>query len=78
MPNLSFSLALFVLSANAIRIPFEIHFSDDAPPTSLTRRSPTPVSNTGNAQYVSNITLGGVTLPVLLDTGRCVWYLVSA
>ncbi|KAF9454879.1 acid protease [Macrolepiota fuliginosa MF-IS2] len=69
MPNLPFSLALFVISANAIRVPFEIHFSDNILGTSLTRRTPTPVSNTGNAQYVSNITLGGVTLPVLLDTG---------
>lgn len=72
MPLLSLSLALFVLSANAIRVPFEIRFSNDAPHTSLTRRTPTPVANTGNAQYVSNMTLGGVTLPVLLDTGRCV------
>ena len=31
-----------------------------------------PISNTGNAQYISNITLGGVTARVLLDTGRCV------
>lgn len=30
-----------------------------------------PVSNTHNAQYISNITLGGVEVPVLLDTGRC-------
>ncbi|KAI4520714.1 acid protease [Schizophyllum commune Loenen D] len=28
-----------------------------------------PISNTGNAQYISNITLGGVTARVLLDTG---------
>lgn len=28
-----------------------------------------PVSNTHNAQYISNITLGGVEVPVLLDTG---------
>lgn len=70
MPTLPFYLALLVLSANAIRVPFEIRFSDDGPHTSLTRRAPTPISNTGNAQYVTNITLGGVTLPVLLDTGR--------
>ncbi len=70
MPNLPFSLALLVISANAIRVPFEIRISNDGPSTSLTRRAPTPVTNTGNAQYVSNITLGGVTLPVLLDTGR--------
>ena len=40
-----------------------------------------PVANTFNSQYISNITLGGRTIPVLLDTGRCVtlvyFYFVS-
>lgn len=31
-----------------------------------------PVSNTRNAEYIANITLGGREIPVLLDTGRCV------
>jgi hypothetical protein len=72
MPNLPFSLALFIIAVNAISVPLEIRYSSSGPSTSLTRRTPTPVSNTGNAQYVSNITIGGVTVPVLLDTGRCV------
>lgn len=29
-----------------------------------------PVLNTLNSEYISNITLGGRTIPVLLDTGR--------
>jgi hypothetical protein len=29
-----------------------------------------PISNTGNAQYIGNITLGGVLARVMLDTGR--------
>jgi hypothetical protein len=70
MPNILFPLALFSLLANAVLIPLEIRYSTEGPGTSLTRRAPTPISNTGNAQYVSNITLGGVTVPVLLDTGR--------
>jgi hypothetical protein len=28
-----------------------------------------PIANSHNAQYISNITLGGITVPVLLDTG---------
>ncbi|TDL30218.1 acid protease [Rickenella mellea] len=28
-----------------------------------------PIANTQNAEYISNITLGGVTIPVMLDTG---------
>ncbi len=29
-----------------------------------------PIHNTHNAEYICNITLGGRTIPVLLDTGR--------
>jgi hypothetical protein len=60
-----------VHSVNAITVPFEVRTGDSlSPTTSLTRRGSIPIGNTGNAQYVSNITLGGVTMPVLLDTGR--------
>ena len=31
-----------------------------------------PVHNTQNSEYITNITLGGREIPVLLDTGRCV------
>lgn len=70
MHHLPLSLLLLVFSVNAIIVPFKVRFSNGAPHTSLNRRTPTLISNIGNAQYVSNITLGGVTVPVLLDTGR--------
>lgn len=63
------SLLLAVLdTVNAVILPFEVRTGN--PPSSLHRRTPVPISNTGNAQYVANITLGGETIPVLLDTGR--------
>jgi hypothetical protein len=61
-------LFAIVHSVNAVIVPVEVRFGNSA--TSLHRRSATPIGNIGNAQYVSNITLGGVTMPVLLDTGR--------
>jgi len=50
-------------------LPFYVRFKDE--PSTLQRRGPSaiPISNTGNAQYLSNITVSGVQLPVLLDTG---------
>ncbi|CAA7262971.1 unnamed protein product [Cyclocybe aegerita] len=64
------SLLLTVLDTpvHAAVFPFTVRFGHPAP-SSLHRRAPVPIGNTGNAQYVSNITIGGVTLPVLLDTG---------
>jgi len=64
---------------NAVRVPFQVRttspFSPN--PSSLSRRSLVsrapgsiiPVHNTHNAEYISNITLGGRQIPVLLDTG---------
>ena len=48
------------------------HFAraDSTNSSSLSSRSTIPVLNTLNAEYISNITLGGRTIPVLLDTGR--------
>lgn len=70
MQHFPLPLLLLALSVNAVIVPFEIRVSNGKSHSSLTRRTPTSVSNIGNAQYVSNITLGGVTVPVLLDTGR--------
>ncbi|RDB14818.1 Aspartic protease 6 [Hypsizygus marmoreus] len=54
--------------AFGIRLPFDVHITNS--PNHLTRRSANlPVSNNGNAQYIGNITLGGVGARVLLDTG---------
>ena len=64
-------LYVVIHSVNAVIIPFQVRTGDSvSPATSLTRRAAIPIGNTGNAQYVSNITLGGATMPVLLDTGR--------
>lgn len=47
------------------------HFARaDSNSSSSSSRGPIPVANTLNAEYISNITLGGRTIPVLLDTGR--------
>lgn len=66
---LSLLFPFFQATVNAVIFPFEVRASNTVS-TSLTRRSPISIGNTGNAQYVSNITLGGTTLQVLLDTGR--------
>ncbi|KIM43280.1 hypothetical protein M413DRAFT_444096 [Hebeloma cylindrosporum] len=66
---LSLLLTIFDPAVNALKFPFEVRFPHPTPSSSLNRRSPLPVRNIGNAQYVSNITLAGQTLPVLLDTG---------
>lgn len=65
---LSLLLTVFDTPVHGIVFPFHVRFSN--PNSSpLQRRSPIPVSDIGNAQYVSNITVAGVKLPVLLDTG---------
>jgi len=64
---LSLLFTVFHPLVNAVILPFKVRFDNDL--SSLRRRDPIPIGNTGNAQYVSNITIGGTTLPVLLDTG---------
>ncbi|KAF8650170.1 hypothetical protein AX16_005404 [Volvariella volvacea WC 439] len=63
-------LSLLLSVSTAVRIPFEVRV-DNPSPRGLIRRAPAtiPISNTGNAQYVGNITIGGVEVEVLLDTG---------
>jgi hypothetical protein len=71
------SLLLAVLNlcspAFATTVPFEVRVNTP-PSTHLARRANTtvPISNTGNAQYIGNITLGGAVARVMLDTGRYV------
>ena len=67
--SLSLVLTIFDSHVNALSFPFDVRFAEPAP--SITRREVSPIRNIGNAQYVSNVTVAGVTLPVLLDTGRC-------
>ena len=66
---LTLLIAVFHTPVHAVVFPVHIQVNRNSSP-SLSRRSPVPIGNIGNAQYVSNITLAGVQLPVLLDTGR--------
>jgi len=63
---LLFLTALDVALAGSVR--FTVHTSSTPPRHRLGRRT-VPIANNGNAAYVSNITLAGVTVPVILDTG---------
>ncbi|KAG5731657.1 hypothetical protein E4T56_gene19943, partial [Termitomyces sp. T112] len=64
-------LALLLTTFDAtygIRLPFEVR--TDTPPSYISRRSTNiGVTNLGNAQYIGNVTIGGVQARVLLDTG---------
>lgn len=74
---ISLSLLLAVLNvcpvAFAAIVPFEVRVNTPAS-SQLARRASAnnsvPISNTGNAQYIGNITLGGTAVRVMLDTGR--------
>ncbi|KAF8630946.1 hypothetical protein AX17_005303 [Amanita inopinata Kibby_2008] len=57
----------FTAIVYALSVPFDIHIGTVT--TRLGRRAPIPVGNTGNAQYVANMTFGGKQARVLLDTG---------
>ncbi|KAK2459695.1 hypothetical protein APHAL10511_008340 [Amanita phalloides] len=60
----------FAAVTYALRVPFQVHISRASPRLPrLGRRSSIPVINTGNAQYSANMTIGGVQVRVLLDTG---------
>ncbi|TFK24926.1 acid protease [Coprinopsis marcescibilis] len=66
----SFLIPLSLLATvYATRVPFEVHLTDKPSAAGLTRRAATAVGNTGNAQYVANISIAGNNVPVLLDTG---------
>jgi len=64
------SLLLNVYSAFAVKFSFDARFVKHA--GRLQGRasiSGQPIANTHNAEYISNITLGGQNIPVMLDTG---------
>ncbi|KAJ7143497.1 aspartic peptidase A1 [Mycena crocata] len=64
---LSLFLAVFDV-VHAVKVPFTVRTSSTTPSHRLGRRT-IPISNNGNAEYMSNITLGGTTVAVILDTG---------
>ncbi|KAG5638675.1 hypothetical protein H0H81_011055 [Sphagnurus paluster] len=71
VPLVSLAVLLTISDATyAIKVPFEIRTTNVPGSGNLARRSvDLPVKNNGNAQYIGNITLGGVGARVLLDTG---------
>ncbi|KAJ7274247.1 aspartic peptidase A1 [Mycena rebaudengoi] len=63
------SLLLTVLDVvQAIHLPFTVRFRSTTPKHRLSRRV-VPVSNHGNAEYLSTMNLGGTNVSVILDTG---------
>jgi len=64
---------------DAIKFPFNVRTVNNQSPNSLHRRAnitgqsigntSVPIANTQNAEYIANITIGGQTIPVMLDTG---------
>ncbi len=66
---LSLLLAVFDSVAHAVKLPIDVRTTSQ--PRSLGRLANTtiPVSNYGNAQYYSNITIAGQEVSVLQDPG---------
>ncbi|KAF8349191.1 aspartic peptidase A1 [Amanita rubescens] len=64
--HLFLSVFTFAAFTYALKVPIDVHISNSK---GLQRRAPIPVVDTGNAQYSANITIGGVQVRVLLDTG---------
>ncbi|KAJ7451632.1 aspartic peptidase A1 [Mycena latifolia] len=52
----------------AVKLPFQVRTSSTTPARRVGRRA-VPISNNGNAEYISNITLAGTNVSVILDTG---------
>jgi hypothetical protein len=79
LPSFSLAVALFTaFQTHAITFPFHVNIRTTA--SNLNRRTDIPrqssingtlpIANTHNAEYISNITLGGRSVAVMLDTGR--------
>ncbi|KAF7298775.1 Aspartic peptidase A1 [Mycena indigotica] len=68
LPLSLFLTVLDVLHTVRAVVPFEVITSNNPPAHRLGRRA-VPISNNGNAAYMANITLGGVGVSVILDTG---------
>ncbi|KAG6334062.1 hypothetical protein ID866_5025 [Astraeus odoratus] len=70
----SFVCSLCSLSVLAVRIPVSVHTTTPNSPSHVARQSSSSsnilsVGNTQNSFYYTNITLGGRTISVMLDTG---------
>lgn len=61
---------LLSLSVHALKFNFRTRTVSERALATRSDKSVLPIHNTHNAEYISNITLGGRDIPVLLDTGR--------
>jgi len=56
--------------AHAGRVPFQVRYTQPHTLSERAENSTVPIKNTYNAEYISTITLGTRSVPVLLDTGK--------
>lgn len=73
LPFTLFWLLFDAHSVNAVTFPFRVRTRTERSGSLKSRANNDtilPVHNTQNSEYVTNITLGGRNIPVLLDTGR--------
>ena len=63
-------------SAHAGRVPFQVRYPQSHALSRRAGNSSVPITNTFNAEYISTITLGAGSFPVLLDTGKSKMFLM--
>lgn len=72
-PALPLTLLLAIAAVDALKLPFQAR-TTYGPSKRLQQKRATaltvPIANTHNAEYIANITLGGASVRVMLDTGR--------
>lgn len=70
-PVIPFCLSFLIDArfAHAGRVPFQVRYPQLHTLSGRADNSAIPINNTFNAEYISTITLGTRTIPVLLDTG---------
>ena len=71
-PFIPFCLSFLIDAqlAHAGRVPFQVRYAQPRALSERAEKSTIPIKNTFNAEYISTITLGTRTVPVLLDTGK--------
>jgi hypothetical protein len=75
--HLSFVVSLILVDlASAVRLSLKGRRHAPDYPTLHRRGSLTPLNNSADISYYTNLTLGGVQFSVLIDTGRCIILLV--
>ena len=71
-PLIPFCLSFLIDShfVHAGRVPFLVRHTQPHALSKRAENSTIPIKNTFNAEYISTITLGTRSIPVLLDTGK--------